>query len=166
MPPAPTCTVPALIVVVPVKVLAPLKIWMPVPSLVRAPMALAPVSAMTPEKLAEPAVLKAPAVWLSTPRVREPTPPVKPTVTSPAPVRASTRTLPSTAAKRAPVATFRSAELLVQTSLLLLLPVKMPPWTSIMAPEPRANVATDVPHWALPSPDFTKAPVPRKVVLA
>ena len=158
--------VPAEMVVPRVKVLAPLKIWAPVPSFVTAPVALAPVSAMTPEKVAEPAVLKAPAVWLSTPRASEPRPPAKPTVTSPAPVRASMRTAPSTAAKRAPEATFRSEKLFVQTSLLLLLPVKMPPWTSIMAPVPSAKVATDVPHWARPAPDFTSVPVPRKVVAA
>ena len=129
-------------------------------------MALTPVSAMTPEKVAEPAVLKVLAVWLSTPSVSEPSPPAKPTVTSPAPVRASTRTFPSTAAKRAPEATFRSARLFVQTSLLLLLPVKMPSWTSMSAPEPSAKVATEEPQVARPAPAFTNVPVPRKVAVA
>jgi hypothetical protein len=50
--------------------------------------------------------------------------------------------------------------------LLLLLPVKMPPWTSMSAPDPRAKVATEVLQSARPSPDFRSVPVPRKVVVA
>ena len=97
---------------------------------------------MIPEKVAEPAVLKVLAVWLSTPTASEPVAPAPPTVMLPAPVRASPRKAPSAMATVAPLATFRSAKLFVQTSLLL--PAKTPSWTSMSAPELSAKVAMEL----------------------
>ena len=77
-----------------------------------------------------------------------------------------TRSERKTTAKRAPDATFRSDRLLVQTSLLLLLAVKMPDWTSISAPVPNANVAAEVPQRARLAPVLTSVPAPRKVAVA
>ena len=72
---------------------------------------------MEPENVPEPPL---------TPTVKPYGSPPHPEVTVPPPVSASTLMLPSTPAKIAPPATFKDALLLVQTSLLLLAPVKDP----------------------------------------
>ena len=69
----------------------------------------------------------------------------------------------STPAKLAPAATNREALLLVQTSLALLPPEKVPSFTSIRPPL-MANSATAVPQSSSPAPVFRRMPFPVNLV--
>lgn len=67
------------------------------------------------------------------------------------------------------MAMVRSAKLVVQTSELggrLDPPSKIPAWTSMRAPEPKAKVATVVAQTLLAEPVLRKMPLPVKTVSA